>query len=70
MLGSGIVYFGEKDIGFCVMDVVILWYSVFYAPLLYLTISDDSNLLSETFDTTPITPVYSVFVFLFYFLFF
>lgn len=60
MVGSGILYFGERDIGFCVMDIVIIWYSVFYAPFLFITISNDSDYLSEIYDTTPITPVYSV----------
>jgi len=46
MVGSGIIYFGGNDIGFCVMNAVIIWYSVFYAPLLYITISRDSYHLS------------------------
>ena len=44
------------------MNGVILWYSIFYAPFLYYTISRDSYELSWLMEPITEKPVYTVYV--------
>ena len=44
--GSGIIYFGENDFGFCVVNVVMLLYAIM-APFLHYALKRDSDYLSS-----------------------
>ena len=44
---SGVVYFGQSDFGFCVMNVVMLAYALFMAPIIHDALKRDSDFLSS-----------------------
>lgn len=46
-LGSGIVYFGQSDFGFCVMNFIMIIYALFLPPFLHRALKNDSDYLSS-----------------------
>jgi len=46
-VGSGIVYFGSADVGFCIVNFVMIIYATFTVPFLHRTLKADSDYLSS-----------------------
>jgi hypothetical protein len=59
-IGSGIVYWAGQDVGYCLMNVLIVWYCLPYGPLLYYTVQSDSLSLSYKLEPSPETLSYAV----------
>ena len=60
IVGAALVNFGGYDIGYCIMDVVIMWYCLPYGPLLYWTVCRDSDALSRILEPPLEVPSYTV----------
>lgn len=45
-VGSGAVYFLDQDAGFCIVNFIAIWYTLGYAPILYITLVRDSAALT------------------------
>ncbi|KAL6054770.1 putative serine/threonine-protein kinase/receptor [Balamuthia mandrillaris] len=42
-ISIGLLKLYDIDFGYCLLGIVLLWYTVFYAPALYLTMTKDSR---------------------------